>query len=138
MQFIREMHRYAQGGDPVPEAMDSLAEFLSNREELSSEEWVTEVLRSVSVSREIAVFAYEFFASFHIPVGKVRSGDRVRDDLHFNEALLDDWDEELVDEFKKRFERNLAFTRWPQIDTLADLLLFLQGTIGGLRPLPPA
>lgn len=136
-QFFREMHRYAQGGDPIPEALDALAEFLSNREELSSEDWVSEVLGSASVSREIAVFAHDFFGSFHIPIGKIRSGDRVRDDLHLNEALQDDWDEELVDEFKRRFGKNLAFTRWPSIVTVGDLLLFLQGKIAEQRPLPP-
>jgi hypothetical protein len=132
------MHRYAQGGDPVPEALDSLVEFLSNRQELPSEQWVFGVLSSTSVSREIAVFAYDFFASFHIPIGKIRCGDRVKGDLHFNEALQDDWDEELVDEFKRRFGKNIAFTRWPPIATLGDLLLFLQGNITERGPLAPA
>ncbi len=137
MQFFQEMHRYARGGDPVPEALDSIGEFLSDREELSSEDWVSAAIRSVNVSREVAAFAYDFFMSFHIPVGKMRLGDRLMDDLKLNEALQDDWDEDLVDEFKKRFEKNLAFTRWPQIDTIADLLTFLQGTITGPSPLRP-
>jgi len=126
MEFLRDMHRYAQGGHPVPAALDALSEFLSRREDLSPEAWVSEVVRNVSVSRDVAVFAHDFFASFNVPAGKIRSGDRVSEDLHLNHALQDDWDEELVDEFKKRFKKNLAFATWPRIETVADLLLFLQ------------
>lgn len=135
--FFRAMHRYAQGGEPIPKALDALAEYLASREELSAEDWASEVRRSATLSREIALFAYNFLASFHIPVGRIRSEDRVKEDLHLNEALQDDWDEELVDEFKRCFGKNLAFTKWPRIITVGDLLLFLDRKIAARRPSSP-
>lgn len=127
MRFLREslrdLLRYTRGGDPVPEALEAQAEFLSNREELSSEKWVAEALGSVNVRREIAGFAYEFFSHFNVQIGKIRCSDRLKNDLHFKEALQDDWDEELVDEFRRRFKKHLW--KWPHIVTMGDLLLFL-------------
>lgn len=127
MSFFRDFLRYSRGGDPVPEALDAQAQFLSNREDLSSEKWVAEVLGTVNVRPEIAAFAYEFFASFNISIGKIRCDDRLKDDLRFKEALQDDWDEELNDDFKRRFKGNLG--RWPHIVTMGDLLLFLNGQV---------
>ena len=124
--LFRGIQHYAQGGDPLPEAVAALSEYLSDREELSRERWVSEILRNDELSSEIAGFTYDFFASFHIPVGRFRTSDRIRGDLNLNEALQDDWDEELVGEFKKRFGRNLAFARWPSIVTVGDLLNVLQ------------
>lgn len=128
MSFFRDFLRYSRGGYPVPEALDAQARFLSNREELPSEKWVTEALGSVNVRREIATFAYEFFSSLQIPIGKIRCSDRVKGDLHLKEALQDDWDLELDDDFKERFKRERferGLGRWPQIVTMGDLLLFL-------------
>jgi hypothetical protein len=121
--WFRDLFRYTRGGDPIPEALDAQAEFLSGREELSSEKWVAEALGSVNVRPEIARFAHDFFASFNIPIGKIRCSDRLKDDLHLKEALRDDCDEDLVDEFKRRFNRRLR--KWPHIETMGDLLLFL-------------
>lgn len=123
MSFFRDFLRYARGGNPVPEALDAQRQFLSDREDLASEKWVIEALASVSVRTEVAAFVYEFFANFHIPIGKIRCSDRLKDDLHFKGALQDDWDEELVDEFRRRFKRHLW--KWPHIVTMGDLLLFL-------------
>jgi hypothetical protein len=123
MSFFRDFLRYSRGGGPVPQALDAQAEFLSSREELPSEGWVAEALGSVNVRPEIAGYAYEFFASFNIPIGKIRCSDRLKDDLHFKEALQDDWDLELNDDFKQRFKGNLG--GWPHIETVGDLLLFL-------------
>jgi len=88
-ESLRDLLRYARGGDPIPEALEAQAQFLSNREELSSEKWIADALGSVNVRPEIVAFAYEFFASFNIPVGKIRCSDRLKDDLHFKEALQD-------------------------------------------------
>lgn len=107
----------------MPEALDAQAQFLSNREDLSSEKWVAEVLASVDVRPEIASFAYEFFSGFNIPIGKIRPSDRLKHDLLLKEALPDDCDEDLADEFKRRFNKRLR--RWPHIVTVGDLLLFL-------------
>ena len=127
MSFFRDFLRFSRGGNPVPEALDAQAQFLSNREDLSSEKWVAEVLRSCSVRHQIAAFAYEFFASLNIPIGKIRCNDHLKDHLHLKEALQDDWDEELNDDFKRRFKGNLG--RWPHILTMSDLLLFLNGQV---------
>lgn len=121
-ESLRDLFRYTRGGDPIPEALEAQAQFLSNREELSSEKWIADALDSVNVRPEIAAFAYEFFASFNIPIGKIRCSDRLKDDLHFKEALQDDCDEELATDFRRRFKKHLW--KWPQIETMGDLLLF--------------
>jgi hypothetical protein len=122
-EHLRDLLRYTRGGDPIPEALDAQVQFLSDREELSCEKWVAEAVGSVNVRSEIATFAYEFFANFNIPIGKIRCGDRLKDDLQFKEALQDDWDEELADEFRRHFNRQLW--KWPHIETMGNLLLFL-------------
>lgn len=122
-ELFRDFFRYSRGGDPTPEALEAQVQFLTEREELSCEEWVAEVRRSVNVRSEVAAFTYTFFERFNIPIGKVRCGDRLKDDLHFKGTLQDDWDEELVDEFRRHFRRHLW--KWPRLVTMEDLLLFL-------------
>ena len=109
--WLRDPFRYTRGGDPIPEALDAQAQFLASGEERPSEKRVTEALGSVDVRPEIALFAYDFFASFDVPIGKIRCDDRIKDDLHLKEALRDDCDEDLADELKRRFNRRLR--RWP-------------------------
>lgn len=137
-ELLRGLYRYLKGGEPIPEALDRMTEFLSGRDDLSRDHWIAGTLRDSIVRDEVAGFAYDVFKDCQIPFGKVRISDRLRDDLQFHEALQDDWDEYLADAFKERFKVSLSFRKTPRIQTVADLLVFLQGTLDQRRPLPPA
>lgn len=134
--LLRGLYRYLKGGEPIPEALDPMTEFLSGRDDLSRDDWIADALRGSTVRDEVAGFAYDFFADCQIPFGKVRIGDRLRQDLQFHEALQDDWDEYLADAFKERFKVSLTFKRTPRIETVVELLLFLQGTLDQRRHAP--
>jgi hypothetical protein len=97
-QYFRETLRYTRGGEPIPEALDGLAEFLSDREDLSCESWASDICRDLGVSAEVAAFAFDFFASQGVPIGRVRPGDRLTEDLNLTEALRDDCDLSGMDE----------------------------------------
>lgn len=127
--MLWSLYRYLKGGEPVPAALDLMAEFLSGRDDLPFNDWVSEATRDSYVNSEVAGFAYDFFVGCEIPFGKVRGSDRLRNDLHFDEALQDDWDEYLADEFRGRFQEHLSFSAAPRIESIADLLRFLQRTI---------
>lgn len=134
---LQDLHRFLKGGQPIPEAADKLGDFLSNREDLPSENWVSSAGCDPNVSSEIVVFAYEFFVSMGIPFGKVRPGDRLKDDLHLGEVLQDDWDYDLHQVFKERFGKRLKTKRQMPVATMADLLLHLQQALSeGRSPSP--
>lgn len=125
-QYFRETLRYTRGGEPIPEALDGLAEFLFDREDLSSESWVSDICRDLGVSAEVAAFAFDFFASQGVPIGRVRPGDRLTEDLNLTEALRDDWDVELQIAFAQRFSTRRLFKSGPKITTVSELLLLMQ------------
>jgi hypothetical protein len=132
-EFLQGLYRYLRGGEPVPAALNSMAEFLSGRGDLASDDWIAEATGDSIVGSEVAGFVYDFFVGCQISFGRVRSGDRMKDDLHFNQALQDDWDEYLADAFKARFNQNLSFTGAPRIETVGDLLIFLQRALDRKR-----
>jgi hypothetical protein len=134
---VHDLYRFLKGGEPTPEAVNSLAEFLSDREDLPPERWVSEICPSPRLSGETVVFAHEFFVSMGIPFGKVRPGDRLKDDLHIRETLQDDWDYDLQQAFKERFGKRIVFRKGSPGVSVADLLLFLQAAIDeGRNELP--
>ena len=133
-EVLQELYRFLKGGQPIPEAADKLAEFLSNRVDLSSENWGSSLGCDPNVSSEIVAFTYEFFVSRGIPFGKVRPGDRLKDDLHLGEVLQDDWDYDLHQVFKERFGKRLKTKHQLPVAIVADLLLYLQYALSEGRP----
>lgn len=125
-QTFRETLRYTRGGEPIPEAVDGLAEFLSNRDDLSRESWVSDLCRDVAVSAEVATFAFDFLAGQGVPIGRVRLDDRLTEDLNLTEALRDDWDLELQIAFAQRFNTRHLFKGGPRITTVSELLRLMQ------------
>ena len=125
-QYLRETLRYTRGGEPIPEALGGLSEFLSDRDELSCESWVSDVCRDVGVSADVATFAFDLLASQGVPIGRVRPGDRLTEDLNLTEALRDDWDLELQAAFARRFNTRHLFKGGPRIATVSELLLLMQ------------
>ncbi len=128
-EILQDVYRFLKGGQPIPEAADRLAEFLSSRDDLPSENWSSSVGPVPGVSSDVVVFAYEFFVSMGVPFGRVRPSDRLKDDLHLGEVLNDDWDYDLHQVFKERFGRRLKSNRRLPVVTVADLLLYLQQTV---------
>lgn len=128
-----DLYRFLKGGEPTPEALTSLAEVLSDREDLSRDRWISEIRSKSTVSDEAAIFAYEFFVDMGIPIGRVRLGDRLKDDLHIRETLPDDWDYDLQQAFRERFGKRIVFRRGSPWVTVSDILALLHETIGGRR-----
>ncbi len=129
--ILASLKRQLSGGGPAPEAINELRQFLSTREEWTCEDWTLSLSKQVPVSNEVATFAYDFFTRLGVPFGRTRAEDYLKRDLHFDNALWRDWELDLVEELEVVFGVRVArLRRWPTIDTLADLLVFLESLRG--------
>jgi hypothetical protein len=91
--WIAETRRYLKGAQPVPGALESLSEYLSNTPQSEIEDWA-EKAKPDGIDPEVARFVFNFFDTRGVPSGKVRLEDRLEADLQLNKALPQEWGDE--------------------------------------------
>jgi hypothetical protein len=124
--------RYVKGGQPLPEAVESLLAYVSDRPLLEFNAW-TEQARLKAIDSEAASFVYDYFDARGIPMGQIRPDDRLEADLHLTRVLPQEWGDEFQEAFLDHFCVTKLFSRGPGPETILELLGFVQQELENWR-----
>jgi hypothetical protein len=133
--WLSETRRYLKGAQPVPRALESVLEYLSNRPQWEIEGWAEQAGLD-GIEPQVARFVFDFFNNREVPVGRVRLDDRLQADLQLNKALPQEWGDEFQEEFMDRFGVSKLFRPGPPPATVRELLLFVQQELNDWRSRP--
>jgi len=101
---------------------------LSQRPQLSADEWYRCCGYALGISRQMTDFVYTYLSDYSgLEFAGVRPGDRLQEDLHLPLVCWFDWEVCLCEDIRLLFGVDLSDRFNPDaFETVQDLLLFLE------------